>query len=84
MQRKSHNKTFSGLLLNEKLQDKNAEARCGLLVINLLCRFIVRSLRIDGIILELYDVVTLPGIRHPMAMGFRTDEIQRVVTVEST
>ncbi|MBD2516544.1 TIGR03032 family protein, partial [Nostoc sp. FACHB-973] len=30
-----HNKTFSGLPLDEKLQQKNAEPRCGLLVIDL-------------------------------------------------
>ncbi|MCC5633712.1 TIGR03032 family protein [Nostoc sphaeroides CHAB 2801] len=77
-----HNKTFSGLVLDEKLQDKNAEPRCGLLVIDLQSGDIVHSVRIDGVILELYDVVTLPGIRRPMAIGLRTDEIRRVVTVE--
>jgi hypothetical protein len=30
---------------------------------------------------ELYDVVTLPGVRRPMALGFKTDEIRRVVSV---
>jgi uncharacterized protein (TIGR03032 family) len=76
------NKTFSGLALDEKLQDKNAEPRCGLLVIDLRSGDIVHSLHIDGVILELYDVVTLPGIRRPMVIGFRTDEIRRVLTVE--
>ncbi|MDZ8026112.1 MAG: hypothetical protein RMY36_020075 [Nostoc sp. SerVER01] len=35
----------------------------------------------DGVVLELYDVVALPGVRRPMAIGFRSDEICRVVTV---
>ncbi|MDZ8236172.1 MAG: hypothetical protein RMZ69_03185 [Nostoc sp. ChiQUE01a] len=35
----------------------------------------------DGVVLELYDVVALPGVRRPMAIGFRSDEIRRVVTV---
>lgn len=78
-----HNKAFSGLALDEKLQDRNAEPRCGLLVIDLRSGDIVHSLRINGVILELYDVVTLPGIRRPMAIGLLTDEIRRVVTVES-
>jgi uncharacterized protein (TIGR03032 family) len=77
-----HNKTFSGLLLDEKLRDKQAEPRCGLLVIDLRSGDIAHSLRIEGVILELYDVVSLPGIRRPMAIGLRTDEIRRVVTVE--
>ncbi|MEH2071803.1 MAG: TIGR03032 family protein [Nostoc sp.] len=76
-----HNKTFSGLLLDEKLQQKNVEPRCGLLVIDLRSGDIVHSLRIEGVVLELYDVVALPGVRRPMAIGFRSDEIRRVVTV---
>jgi hypothetical protein len=31
---------------------------------------------------ELYDVVVLPGVSRPMALGFKTDEIQRMIAVE--
>lgn len=78
-----HNKTFSGLPLDGKLQQKNVEPRCGLLVIDLRSGDIVHSLRIEGVVLELYDVVALLGVRRPMAIGFRSDEIRRVVTVGS-
>lgn len=30
---------------------------------------------------ELYDVIALPGVIRPMALGFRTDEIRRTITV---
>jgi uncharacterized protein (TIGR03032 family) len=76
-----HNKTFSGLLLDEKLQQKNVEPRCGLLVIDLRSGDLVHSLRLQGVVSELYDVVALPGVRRPMAIGFRSDEIRRMVTV---
>ncbi|MBN3905669.1 MAG: TIGR03032 family protein [Nostoc sp. NMS1] len=76
-----HNKTFSGLPLDEKLQQKNVEPRCGLLVIDLRTGDIVHSLRIEGAVLELYDVVALPGVRRPMAIGFKSDEIRRMVTM---
>lgn len=76
-----HNKTFSGLPLDEKLQQKNAEPRCGLLVIDLKSGDIVHSLRMEGVVLELYDVVALPGVRRPMAIGFKSDEIRRIVTM---
>jgi hypothetical protein len=33
---------------------------------------------------ELYDVVVLPGVQRPMALGFKTDEIRRVITIGST
>ncbi|QXE24283.1 hypothetical protein B6N60_02987 [Richelia sinica FACHB-800] len=79
--RPRHNKTFSGLPLDEQLQAKNAEPRCGLLVIDLRSGDVVHSLRLEGVVEELYDVAVLPGIRRPMAIGFRTDEIRRVITI---
>ncbi|GFE68967.1 TIGR03032 family protein [Chroococcus sp. FPU101] len=75
------NKTFSGLLLNERLNQQNASARGGLFVIDLNRGDIVHSLTIDGIVHELYDVVVLPKIRRPMAIGFKSDEIRRVITI---
>ena len=30
---------------------------------------------------ELYDVVILPGMRRPSALGFCTDEVHRVLSV---
>jgi uncharacterized protein (TIGR03032 family) len=76
-----HNKTFRGLPLDEQLQAKNAEPRCGLLVLDLRTGDIVHSLRLEGVVEELYDVAALPGVRRPMAIGFKTDEIRRVITM---
>lgn len=76
-----HNKTFSGLALDEQLQAKQAQARCGLLVIDLRSGDIVHSLRIEGVVEELYDVQVLPGVRRPMAIGLKTDEIRRVISI---
>ena len=39
------------------------------------------TLRIEGVIEELYDVAILPGVRRPMAIGFRSDEIRRVSSI---
>jgi hypothetical protein len=30
---------------------------------------------------QIYDVVALPGVRQPMALGFTDDKIQELVTV---
>ena len=76
-----HNKTFSGLSLDDNLRAKEAEPRCGLVVIDIRNGDIVHSLRIEGVVEELYDVQVLPGVRRPMAIGFKTDEIRRVVTM---
>ena len=78
------NKTFSSLPFNEKLLTQNVQPRCGLMVIDLRTGDIVHSLRIEGVVQELYDVAVLPGVRRPMALGFKTDEIRRVVTIGST
>jgi hypothetical protein len=69
------------LSLDENLRAKDAEPRCGLVVIDLRSGDIVHSLRIEGVVEELYDVQVLPGVRRPMAIGFKTDEIRRVVTM---
>jgi uncharacterized protein (TIGR03032 family) len=76
-----HNKTFSGLALEDNLQQKQTEPRCGLLVIDLRSGDIVHWLRIEGIVSELYDVVAIPGVIRPMAIGFKSDEIRRIVTM---
>jgi hypothetical protein len=31
---------------------------------------------------ELYDVAFLPGVRNPSALGFKTDEITRVISID--
>ena len=77
-----HNRTFSGLPLDDRLQAHGAEARCAVQVIDLRSGDIVHWLRFEGIVDELYDVVTLPGVRRPMALGFKTDEIRRVLSIE--
>ncbi len=76
------NKTFADLPLAGALAERDADPRCGLQVIDLRTGDAVHWLRIDGVVSELYDVVPLPGIRRPMALGFVTDEIRRMLTIE--
>lgn len=78
---KPREQTFSGLVLQEKLEAKKAAPFCGLQIIDLDTGNIVTWLRIEGRIEELYDVVVLPGVRHPGCFGPRqTDELRRVAT----
>ena len=66
----------------QTLAPDNAEARCGAQVIDLRTGDAVHWLRIEGIVDELYDVITLPGVRSLMALGFKTDEIRRVISID--
>ena len=75
------NRTFSGLALDDGLRERDADPRCGLQIIDLRTGDVVHWLRIEGIIEELYDVVILPSVRRPTAIGFVTDEIRRVISV---
>lgn len=73
--------TFQGLPLDAKLSEAGAVPRCGLLVIDTETGDTLHWLRIEGIVEELYDVVVLPDVMRPMALGFLTDEIHRIITI---
>ncbi len=76
------NRTFQGLPLDGALASRGAEPRCGLLVVDTRTGDTVEWLRIEGVIRELFDVAVLPGVRNPMAIGFLTDEIRRVISID--
>ncbi len=82
LSRPRHNKTFSGLALDDNLRARQVEPRCGVQVIDLRTGDAVHWIRFEGIVEELYDVVSLAGVRQPMALGFKTDEIRRVLSIE--
>lgn len=77
---KLRSKTFGGLALEARLAKMNALPQCGLLVININTGAVEQWLHIDGIVEELFDVVVLPKVRRPMAIGFQDDNIERMVS----
>jgi len=76
------NRTFSGLPLDAALAQRGATARCGLLVIDTRTGDTVEWVRLEGIVRELFDVAVLPGVRNPAAIGFKTDEVTRVISID--
>ncbi len=75
-------RTFSGLALDDRLREKDAEARCGLWVIDVESGVVAHWLELEGVVIELYDVQVLPGVRRPTALGFKSEEIQRTITID--
>jgi uncharacterized protein (TIGR03032 family) len=73
--------TFAGLELEANLQRHGAPARCGLLILDLRHGHLAHWIRLSGLITELYDVAILPGVRRPMAIGHKTDEIHHILTL---
>jgi uncharacterized protein (TIGR03032 family) len=73
--------TFGGLELDNRLSQRGAQPQCGLQVIDLRTGGVVHWLRLEGMVTELYDAVVLPRVARPMALGLKTDEIARMLTV---
>jgi uncharacterized protein (TIGR03032 family) len=82
LSRPRHDKTFGGLALDEELARRGAEPRCGLHVIDLRSGETAHWLRLEGMVSELYDVVALPGVTRPMALGFKSEEIQHTLALD--
>ncbi len=68
--------------MDELLAAKDAEAGCGMMVIDLTKGAIVHWLRFEGIVTELYDVQVIPEVQGPMAWGFETEEIAQLITLD--
>jgi uncharacterized protein (TIGR03032 family) len=81
LSRPRHDKTFGGLALDETLAARGTQARCGLHVIDLRTGDTVHWVRVGGMVSELYDVAVLPGVTRPMALGFKTEEIQSLLNI---
>ncbi|MEO5353376.1 MAG: TIGR03032 family protein [Magnetococcus sp. XQGC-1] len=76
-----HRGAFSGWPLEESLRLRKAHPRCGVQVIDLRTGDAVHWLRLEGVVDALCDIITLPGVRRPMALGFKSDEIERIISV---
>jgi uncharacterized protein (TIGR03032 family) len=74
--------SFSGLALDDELKKRDADAWCGVQIVNLNSGDIVQWMRIEGAVTELYDVAVLPGVRRPMASPFTGPEINEPMTFE--
>lgn len=83
LSRPRHDHTFGGLALDDELRQRGAEARCGLQIIDLRSGAVVEWVRMEGMVTELYDVAVLSGVVWPMALGFKTPEIQQLLTVDN-
>lgn len=71
--------SFSDLALEERLTAEGNTSHCGLMVINLNTGQIVEWLHIGETVEELFDIVILPNVRQPEALGLQEDSLQRLV-----
>ncbi|WP_338790089.1 TIGR03032 family protein [Bernardetia sp. MNP-M8] len=77
-----HERTFAGLPLEELLEKRKAEPKCGVFVVDINTGEIIHSLESEGEIVELYDVQVLPNTKRPSAIDLQTDDIARFIAIE--
>ena len=58
--------------------------RSGLAVVDLKSGDMTNWVRLEGVVRELYDVAALPGVRRPSAIGFKTDEVNRIISMDDS
>jgi len=78
---KPRNNSFTGLALDDALKKKDADARCGIAIVDLNNGDMVHTLSIEGIVDEIYDVAALPGCVRPSVIGVMNDDIKRILSV---
>lgn len=76
------NRTFSGLPLDDNLRARDTDPRCGLAVINLETGDMSAWVRIEGLVRELYDVAAIPGVTRPSVVGFKSNDVRVVISIE--
>lgn len=74
-------RTFDGLSLETNLARRLVHPRCGLHLVDLASGQTVEWLYFDQVIEELYDVVCLPGVGRPNAVGFEPKEVEGVINI---
>lgn len=79
---KPRNGNFSGLQLDEEMRARDATAWCGVMIVDLATGDVVEWIRLEGQIAELFDVVAMPGVRCPMAIGPGTLEMQNSISFD--
>jgi uncharacterized protein (TIGR03032 family) len=75
-------KGLKGLQLDDELANAGTTPLCGLQVIDLTSGQVIHWIKIGGVINELYEVAVLPTVRQPTLLGFKTDEIHQVITMD--
>lgn len=81
--RPRHGDLYSGLELDERLRAAGEDACLGLFVIDLRTGEIAEWLTIDGPVRELFEVIALPGVRRPQAIGLVNQEIAEAIRFDA-
>ncbi|MDQ0503360.1 TIGR03032 family protein [Xanthobacter agilis] len=76
--------SFEGLPLQQELDRRGVDPRCGLAIINLASGRIEEWIWFEDRIREMFDVVVLPGLACPMAAPAKGPDLAQLVTIEES
>lgn len=76
-----HGDFFAGLPLHDNIQKAGIAAHRGFYVVDLRTGEIVHWFSLEGVTGEIYDVVVLPGVQRPLAVGIDETRLQNWVTI---
>ena len=72
---------LSGPPLEDHLTREGASRRCGRTVVDLKTGDLVHSVTVGGIVEDIYDILMLPGVQRPIALGSKTDDTRRGIRI---
>jgi uncharacterized protein (TIGR03032 family) len=74
--------SFDGVPLDDEIAARGIETWCGVAIVDLAKGEIVEWIKLEGKIIQLFDVLALPDIQCPMLIGPRSDEIANIVSID--
>ncbi len=77
-----HNDIFQGLALQERLERDGVTPRCGLFVVDTAAGEVVHWLHMRGMVKELFDVAVIVEASKPTMVGFKGEDIRRVISID--
>jgi hypothetical protein len=75
---------FEGLELDDTLKARDADPICGVLIVDLRSGDIVQSQKFTTGVDELFDLIVLPGVKCPMALGPTSPHLGAQITIEES
>ncbi|TXB64544.1 TIGR03032 family protein [Vicingus serpentipes] len=82
MSKNREKRSFKDIELENNIKANNLKPTCGLEIFNIKTNQYEEYLHIDGMINELYDVITLPKTIMPTLIGVIKDDIHKMISVE--
>lgn len=74
-------RSYEAASLDEELARRGVEPWCGIVIIDIASGDAVEWIRLDGAVAEMFDIVVLPGVTCPSAIGPFTNEQLETITV---